>query len=114
MGSDCIFCEIYSGEIPSEILYRDELCFVVRDIQPSAPSHLLVIPIDHVTYLDEISDDAFDIVAQRFRVAVKIAAEEGISQSGYRLVVNQRDDSGQIIPHLHLHVVGGDNLGRIG
>ena len=72
-----------------------------------------MIPISHVTYLDEISDDAFDIVAQMFRVAVKIAAEEGISQSGYRLVVNQRDDSGQINPHLHLHVVGGGNLARI-
>ena len=114
MGSGCIFCKIYLGEIPSEILYCDELCFVVRDIQPTAPSHLLVIPINHVTYLDEITDDDFAIVAQMFRAAVKIAAEEGISQSGYRLVVNQRDDSGQIIPHLHLHVVGGDKLGGIG
>ena len=114
MGSGCIFCKIYAGEIPSEVLYRDDLCFVVRDIQPSAPSHLLVIPINHVTYLDEISDDGFAVVAQMFRVAVKVAAEERISQSGYRLVVNQREDSGQIIPHLHLHVLGGDRLGGLG
>ena len=114
MEPECIFCKIYSGEIPSDILYSDSLCFVVRDIQPVAPSHLLVIPIRHVTFLDEVEDDEFDLVAQMFKTAVSIAAEEGISQSGYRLVVNQRDYSGQVVPHLHLHVLGGDRRGVIG
>ena len=114
MPEDCIFCKINAGEIPSEILYRDDYCFVIRDIAPKAPVHLLVIPNDHFTYITNLTPERFAMVGSMFSAAAKVAQSEGIGESGYRLIINQGDDSGQEVPHLHLHMLGGRRLGAIG
>jgi histidine triad (HIT) family protein len=113
VDQDCIFCKIAVGEIPSDILYRDDVCFVIQDIEPSAPVHLLVIPNDHFTYLDGLTVEQHGMVAAMFQAAAHMAAREGIAKSGYRLIVNQGDDSGQMVDHLHLHVLGGEPLGAL-
>ena len=101
MGQDCIFCKIAEGEIPSDILYRDDVCFVIRDIAPAAPVHLLVIPNEHFTYLDGLMPDRHRMVGAMFQAAAQMAVREGISKSGYRLSINQGDDSGQMVDHLN-------------
>ena len=114
MDEDCIFCKIRDGDIPSDILYRDELCFVIRDIAPLAPTHLLVIPAEHfeqITELDSRFDQTFGAM---FAAARNTAVAEGVSESGYRLMINQGSDGGQEVPHLHMHVLGGRRLGGMG
>lgn len=111
---ECIFCRILAREIPSEILHRDEHCFVIRDIAPVAPVHLLVIPIQHYIHAEFISSSAApDVEAtlgHLMSVAREMAKREGIFESGYRMAVNQGPDSGQSVDHLHLHVLGGRAL----
>ncbi len=114
MGSDCIFCKIRSGAIPSEILHDNDACFVIRDIQPKAPVHLLVIPNEHVTFVSTLGLQHDAIMGSLFRTAHEAARREGISGTGYRLVVNQGPDAGQAVDHLHLHVLGGRRLGEMG
>jgi histidine triad (HIT) family protein len=114
MEQDCIFCRIRDGEIPSDVLYRDDSCFVVRDIAPKAPVHLLVIPTSHFTFLSDLTPDFHSALGGMFEAAHRMAQREGVDASGYRLVVNQGADSGQMIDHLHLHVLGGRALGEMG
>ena len=114
MEEDCIFCKIRSGEIPSEVLYRDEECFVIRDIEPKAPVHLLVMPNQHITYLRDLAEEHHGTIGAMFAAARKMAAREGTADNGYRLVVNQGDDAGQVVPHLHLHLLAGRHLGEMG
>ena len=114
MDEFCVFCKIRDGEIPSDILHRDDHCFVIRDINPVAPVHLLVIPVEHFTYLSGLQPEFHATIGAMFSAASDAAATEGISDSGYRLIVNQRDDAGQDVPHLHLHVLGGRRLGAMG
>ena len=114
MASDCIFCKIGSGEIESDILYRSEGCFVVRDIAPLAPVHLLVIPDAHVTGVPDSSSDLYPVLGDMLSTAARLAAEEGVGESGYRLVINQGEEAGQTVDHLHLHVIGGKPLGKMG
>ena len=111
---DCIFCKIYRGEIPSEILHKDDHCFAIKDINPVSPVHLLIIPSVNVTYLQSFEVEDFRILNSMCKVAAELAVTEGISESGYRLVINQKRDSGQQVPHLHLHLIGGHNLAGIG
>ena len=113
-GDDCIFCKIRSGQVPGDFVYRDDTCFVIRDIAPAAPVHLLVIPNDHLAHLDGLTADQTNVIGHMFRVAAQAADKAGLAGSGYRLVVNQRDDAGQVVDHLHLHVLGGKKLGRMG
>ena len=113
-AQDCIFCKIGGGEIESEILYRDDHCFVIRDIAPKAPVHLLVIPNEHFTYLTNLSPEFYPTIGSMFAAAEEMAKREDLHSAGYRLVVNQRDDAGQQVPHLHLHVLGGKPLGGMG
>ena len=111
--TDCIFCRIGAGDVSSDILYRDDVCFVIRDIAPKAPVHLLVIPNRHVTLPDLTpGDDA--MVGAMYRAAREMAGREGVADAGYRLVVNQGDHAGQAVPHLHLHVLGGRPLAEMG
>ena len=107
MSSDC-------GDIPSEILRDGEACFVIRDIQPKAPVHLLVIPNEHVTFVSTLGPRHEAVVGSMYRTAHEAAEREGVADSGYRLVVNQRSDAGQVVDHLHLHVLGGRRLGEMG
>lgn len=114
MVEECIFCKIGGGEIASEILYRDESSFVIRDIAPRAPTHLLVLPSEHVTYLDSLYPEREGLLGHLLLVARDMARAEGLTEAGYRLVVNQGLDGGQVVPHLHLHVLGGRQLGSMG
>ena len=111
MGTNCIFCKIQIGEIKSEILYSDEYCFVIKDIAPRALVHLLVIPNKHIEELINMEMDDYVIIGKMFESAQKMANDTGVSHSGYRLIINQGEHSGQMVDHLHLHVIGGEQLG---
>ena len=114
MTQECIFCNIRDGDLPSEILYRNDNCFVIRDIAPKAPVHLLVIPNRHFTFLNNLTTDHYPMIGAIVEAARDMAAQEGLVSSGYRLVINQGNDSGQAVDHLHLHVLGGRLLGDMG
>ncbi len=112
---ECIFCQIIAGKIPSEILYQDEEVVAFRDINPQAPTHLLVIPKKHIVSLADLSEDESPLVGHMVSIANKLARKEGIAESGYRLVINSGKQGGQLVPHLHLHLLGGRQLsGRLG
>ena len=108
--SDCIFCKIIAGEIPSNKLYEDELCYAFYDIQPLAPQHFLVVPKEHLTGANKINQDNCAIVGHIFAVITKLTSVLGFSD-GYRVVTNCGADAGQTVPHLHFHVLGGKQLG---
>jgi histidine triad (HIT) family protein len=109
--TDCIFCKIVAGDIPADIVYSDEQVTAFRDINPVAPVHILIIPNRHV---DDIRDQrAFedDLLKEMIQVANEVAAMEGIAESGYRLLINYGPDANLVVPHLHLHLIGGKPLG---
>ena len=106
---DCIFCKIVAGQIPSTKVYEDETVFAFRDINPQAPTHILVIPKAHIGSVAEISADNSAVVAHIFEVIPRIAAEEGLT-NGYRVVSNCGADAGQTVHHLHFHILGGKQL----
>ena len=110
----CIFCKIGRGEMDSDIIYRDDVCFVIRDITPKAPTHLLVIPDRHFTYLSDLTAFDYTMIGGMVEAAKHMAESEGVSDSGYRLVINQGSGAGQQVAHLHLHVLGGRPLGKMG
>ena len=115
MTDQCIFCRIATGSIPSEMLDRDDTAFVIRDINPRAATHLLVIPLEHVTQIAKLrARTERSLLGHMMTKAAEAARREGIAESGYRLVINQGPDSGQEVDHLHLHVLGGNRLGAMG
>ena len=114
MAQDCIFCRIGGGQVDSDILYRDDNCFVIRDIAPKAPVHLLVIPNQHFTDLSDLTPSHYPMMGGLFAVAEEMARREGVADAGYRLIINQGSDAGQAVPHLHLHVLAGKHLGGMG
>jgi len=112
---DCIFCQIIAGKVPSEIIYQDEELIAFRDINPQAPTHLLIIPKKHVPSLAQMSQADLSLIGSMVAVAHKLAKEDGIAETGYRLVVNCGEWGGQLVPHLHMHLLGGRRLsGKIG
>jgi len=114
-NKDCIFCRIIAGKIPSDIIYQDEEVIAFRDINPQAPVHLLVIPRKHYASLVELPDKETPLLGHMISVARQLASDEGISEIGYRLVINCGEQGGQLIPHLHIHVMGGRHLsGQLG
>jgi len=108
--TDCVFCKIVSGEIPSKILYQDKDVVVFPDINPVTPVHLMVIPVKHITSLAELTDADTPLVAKMVAVANKVAREQGLAVKGYRLTINSGADAGQVVPHLHIHLLGGRKL----
>ena len=110
MNTDCIFCKIAAGEIPAELLYQDEEVIVFSDIKPITPVHLLVVSRKHIPSLSLMNDADTPLVGHMTMVANQIAREQGIAESGYRLTINSGADSGQIVPHLHMHLMGGRTL----
>ena len=106
----CLFCKIAAGEIPSRKAYEDETVYAFHDIAPQAPVHILIIPKRHIGSVQELTraDDA--LLGHMFEVARKIAAENGLDETGYRLITNIGADAGQSVPHLHLHLIGGKTL----
>ena len=106
---NCLFCKIVGGDIPSNKLYEDELCYAFYDIAPQAPTHFLVIPKDHIGSVAEVNGGNSAVVAHIFEVIPQIAAAEGLT-GGYRVVSNCGADAGQTVPHLHFHILGGKTL----
>jgi histidine triad (HIT) family protein len=103
---DCLFCKIINGDIPSAKVYEDELVFAFRDIEPQAPTHILIIPKVHIKSVAEITSENSAVIAHIFEVAAKIAKDEGLDE-GYRIVTNCGDNAGQTVKHLHFHLMGG-------
>ena len=108
---DCLFCKILAGKVPSAEVRSTELSFAFRDINPGAPTHVLVIPRTHIENAHELRPEHAEVVADMVAVAQAVAAEEGVAESGYRLVFNVGEDTGNSVPHLHLHVLGGRKMG---
>jgi len=107
--SDCLFCRIIAGEIPSEKVYEDDSVFAFRDINPQAPTHILVVPREHVGSVGELNAENAHLAAECLTAAAKIAAQEGLT-NGFRVVSNCGDDAGQTVKHLHFHILGGRKL----
>ena len=105
--TDCIFCKIVSGDIQGSIVYRDEQVTAFRDINPSAPTHILIVPNKHIDSVNMLIVDDEPLIGHLFITANNIAAQEGIAESGYRLIMNTNADGGQTVFHIHLHLLGG-------
>jgi histidine triad (HIT) family protein len=110
MSADCLFCRIVAGQIPADVVARDDLTLALRDINPQAPTHVLVIPREHVASAADLAEHHADLLAAMFATANRVAAADGRGESGYRLVFNVGPDAGQSVDHLHLHVLGGRHL----
>lgn len=106
---NCLFCKIIAGEIPSTKVYEDDVCLAFRDINPMAPTHILVIPKNHIGGVDELTPENSTVVGHIFSVIARIAREQGLS-NGYRVVSNVGEDGGQTVRHLHFHILGGKKL----
>lgn len=106
---ECLFCKIIAGEIPSTKVYEDDKVLAFRDINPQAPTHILVIPKEHIGGVDELTEENAGVVSHIFAVIAKIAREEGLT-GGYRVVSNVGENGGQTVRHLHFHIIGGEKL----
>ena len=106
---NCLFCKIIRGEVPSAKVYEDSLCYAFRDINPQAPTHILVVPKTHIQSCNGVNADTSAVVGHIFEVIPKIAAEEGLTD-GYRVVSNCGEAAGQTVGHLHFHILGGKTL----
>ena len=111
---DCIFCRIAREEPPGQIIYRDDRVFVIRDMQPQAPVHLLILPLHHMASLAYVGPGQEQMMGHIFLVAEEMARREEVTVSGYRLVVNQGPDAGQTVDHTHVHLLGGEPLLPLG
>ncbi len=107
---DCVFCKIVTGEIPADILYQDDEIIAFRDINPLAPTHLLIIPRKHIPSLARLSEADSPLVGNMVNAANQLAKREGVAEGGYRLVLNCGKQGGQLVPHLHMHLLGGRQL----
>jgi histidine triad (HIT) family protein len=112
MGSpDCLFCKIVAGEIPATRVHADERITAFRDIDPQARVHVLVIPNEHIADTEALEPQHEQLVGAMVRTAAQLARQEGVAESGYRLVLNTGPDSLNSVPHLHLHLIGGRKMG---
>lgn len=107
---DCVFCRIVAGEIPADIVYQDKELIAFRDIHPQAPTHILIIPKSHIASLTESTTKQQALMGRLILLAKDLAEKEGISASGYRLSVSCGADGGQLVPHIHFHLLGGREL----
>ena len=107
---DCLFCKIVAGDIPAEVVHRDERVVAFRDIRPQAPTHILVIPTEHIASLAEADDHHRDVLGDLMVVARDLAQAEGVAEEGSRTVMNTGADGGQTVHHVHLHLLGGRAL----
>jgi histidine triad (HIT) family protein len=109
--ADCIFCKIVAGELPADVVLRTESSLAFRDLNPQAPTHVLVIPFRHVEHAGALAPEHAEVLSDVFATANAVAAQEGLTDRGYRLVFNVGEESGNSVPHLHLHVLGGRLMG---
>ena len=108
---DCLFCRVAAGEIPASIVYEDTRLIAFRDINPQAPTHILVIPRQHIASLNDLGPEDDALVGEMTRRAAAIAKEAGLAERGYRVLFNCNADAGQTVFHIHMHLVGGRRLG---
>lgn len=113
MAAETIFSKIIRKEIPADIVYQDELVTAFRDIAPQAPTHILIIPNKIIPTVNDVIAEDEQVLGHLFVIAAKIAKEQGIAEDGYRLVVNCNKHGGQEVFHLHMHLVGGKQLGKM-
>lgn len=111
MSEDCLFCAIAAGEIDADVVDEGRDWVAFRDIDPQAPTHVLVIPREHVPRAEDLTPDQDGLVGRLFRAAAGVAESEGIVEAGYRLVMNSGEGAGQSVFHIHLHVLGGRSFG---
>jgi len=104
---NCIFCKIITGEIPSEIVYEDDVCIAFNDLSPQAPTHILVVPREHIASLDKARNKDQETLGYLLLIAAEIARDEGFAEDGYRVVINTNENGGQTVFHLHIHLLGG-------
>lgn len=107
---DCLFCKIIAGEIPSKKAYEDENVYAFWDIAPTAPVHILVIPKQHISTLNDIHSDNSGVISKIYEAIPKIARENGIAEDGYRVISNCNQAAGQTVFHIHFHLIGGRDL----
>lgn len=107
---ECIFCKIVRGEMDATIVYKDDQVTAFRDINPVAPTHILVVPNQHIASTNEVSGQDEQLLGHMLTVVKPIADEEGITNSGYRLIINTGSDANQVVFHLHLHILGGHHM----
>jgi histidine triad (HIT) family protein len=107
MASDCLFCKIIAGDIPSDGVYEDDVCIAFNDITPQAPKHILIVPREHIDSLDTAAESNRAALGHLLLAAADIARKQGIADDGYRVVVNTNADGGQTVFHLHMHLLGG-------
>lgn len=108
--TDCLFCKIVKGEIPSESIYEDEQVLAFNDINAQAPTHILIIPKKHITTLNDLEDEDVEVAGRLMKVAANLAKEKGFADAGYRVVMNCNQDGGQAVYHIHLHLLAGRRL----
>jgi histidine triad (HIT) family protein len=108
--NDCIFCKIVSGEIKGTIVYKDDQATAFRDINPAAPTHILIVPNRHIESVNALTADDEQLVGHLFTVAGQLAKSEGIDQSGYRMITNTGPEAGQTVFHIHVHLIGGQTM----
>lgn len=108
--SDCLFCKILAGDVPADIVHETDSVIAFRDVNPQAPTHVLVIPRRHIATLNDLVPDDAGLVGELYLAARQVAADEGIARDGYRTVMNCNRGAGQSVFHIHLHVLGGRSL----
>ncbi len=104
---DCLFCKIVDGSLPADIVYENDSLIAFRDIGPKAPTHVLLIPRRHIATMNDLQEGDIPIAGELFTTAAKIAADEGLAEDGYRVVMNCNEAAGQSVFHIHLHLLGG-------
>lgn len=109
-NNECLFCRIVARELPSNIVYEDNLVLGFRDIKPQAPVHILIVPKQHVARVTDLSNETLPLVSHIHNVAKQLARTENIAASGFRLVINDGPDAGQSVDHIHYHLLGGRKL----
>ncbi len=107
MASDCLFCQISAGETSTEFLYENDRLVVFKDIKPAAPVHLLIVPKRHIRSVNDLADADREILSEMILTAKEMAKDQGVAESGYKLLFNVEKGGGQVIFHLHLHLIGG-------
>lgn len=108
--TDCLFCKIAAGDIPAKILHADDEAVAFRDIDPKAPTHVLVIPREHIATVNDLRQEHESMVGRLFTIARQVARDDGLADDGYRLVMNCGEGAGQSVFHMHLHLLGGRRL----
>jgi histidine triad (HIT) family protein len=113
LADDCIFCKIIRGELPSTKVFENEKVLAFNDINPAAPVHVLFVPKRHIASMDTVRSDEWDDIAEIHKAAQQVARQLGIAERGYRLVNNCNKEGGQVVYHLHYHLLGGEQLGPL-